>query len=800
MIPLPVTVTFDHAQRRQAQDRLTILAQGSYEGANGRVCGWHPIAWSNIWVDPITFSLSLRPYQLDPTWNTIATGNYARLAKSAFTFADSTKWTQADRDCASDYWLHGEDCSNDWGLTASTWDKNRGWFIAWFANNTGSDVFEEIQFGWNSSASGASGPSARVWSNGQVEVWKDGIYLGSGSISGKETQSSIPGQTGGNDALTTMVLLAIPMRKREILFYSPTTGAGFAWVFEDIAEDDDDPTITPASKFWFLKPSGSATIQVCPLTYPTSGYACSTACTFAYPPETGREEGTPTVYYDVPGYGTQTVSASIVKTDGSTAFTPNDSDQAALAKVSIASTGNSTPFVYGALVGYGPVFSYTDDSEETEIPLSAEDGEPVVAALSLSVTERAGDTRFHLSIRNWRASSIAGLDYQSNRPVLIKVGDQILMDGRADAPSETCYANEELDTLDFEIRDCWVMLENYRFQDPVPLDGVTLKAALEFILVTAGVDPDLIDIEDPGYTLPKISSKCAGDWNILIETGDTASDWIDRLFESYAGNWFYDIVPAASGPMFVARSPEGMDQTPILELYRTRAEANAWFESLGYTPEEANLYGASALVQSWKAHPIAPEANEVRVTGQDPRTGLPLQAYRRDHSAIDPTLPPSSRPANWRGELLRYGLGEPALTTQDGVNKCVELLYPRLTAVRYMAEWDGQMIFQPDGAPIWKGGTVTVSDEGDYRITAFSVDFLKETIDDSSEGGKVLHRPARYMAEQIADVDQPWRGKWSAGDIATIKELKRVGVQSGGIRRGGRSLAVRSVSSAEAQS
>jgi hypothetical protein len=799
MIPLPVTIEFDHAQLRLAKDRLAILAQGSYEGTNGRVCGWHPTLWSTIWADPITFTLMLRPYQLTYDWHTTGTGNYARLAKSAFTFATSSKWTEASRDCSGDTWLVADACTNEWALTTSTWDKNRGWFLSWQCSNTGTDRFEELNFGWNSSASGAAGPSVRVWSDGQVEVWKDGAYLGSGSVGGKETQSGTPGQTGANDAGGWMVLFAIPMRKREILFYSPSTGGGFVWVFNDIAEDDADPTITPATKFWFMRPSGSATIQVCPLTFPASGYACSQACYFAYPPEIGRAEGTPTLYYDGAGYGTQTVAGTMVKTDGSTAFAPDGITQAVLAKLALSQTGNSTPFVYGALMGYTPEFAYTDSSEQTSIPLEASETDCVAQNISLSVTERPGDARFSFTVRNWRASAIASIDAQSNRPVLIKVGDQILMDGRAEAPRHTGNANDVLDTLEFEVRDAWASFENYKFNEPVPLDGSTLKSALEFILQTVGFDTDLVDIEDPGYTIPKVSGKCAGEWNTLIEAGDSAADWIERLFESYAGNWFYDIVPTAEGPKFIARSPAGMEQTPSLTLYKTRAEADAWFTGSGYTAQEAMLYGSTLTVDSWKSHPIAPECNEVRVTGQDPRTGKPLQGYARDEDSIDPTAPPSMRPSNWRGELLRYGLGEPSLTDQASVNKCVELLGPRLTSVRYMAEWGGKMLFETDGAPVWKGGCLTVTDEGDYRITALSVDFVKETSLGGTEGNKFLWRPARYMAERIDDPDQPWRGRYSAGDLKTIEGLKRIGIDSGGMRRGAKAIAVQTPSSSAGQ-
>ena len=772
----PVTITVDHAQKRMSRDRLSILAQGSYEGTNGRVCGWHPTLFSNVWCDPITFTLMLRPLQLSENWHTLATGSYARLTKSSFTFANSSKWSDSSRDFNGDTWLVADNCSSEWALTTSTWAKNRPWFISWMSFNTGSDYYKEIEFGWNSTASGASGPSMRVYSNGKVEVWEDGALLGSGSIGGNSQASQAPDQNGASTAGQWTTLLVIPFRKREILFYSPTTGGGFTWVFDDIDEDDANPTITPATKFWFMRPSGSANVQCAPITFATSGYACSDLQSFALPPETGRTVDT-RLYSDVPYYGTSSVAASLVETDGSTVFVPDDVLIEALIKVSFTSDGTCTPFVYGALAAYGPEFTDTDDSEQADIPLIANDGEAVASDLRLTVTERAGDTRFSFTVRNPDGSGIAGIDTISNRPVLVKIGTQYLMDGRNEPPHKAFGMNAELHTLQFDVRDWWVALERYRFQEPVPLDNVALKDALEWILGTVGVDSSLIDIEDPAYTIPSVSGTQSGEWGTCIKAGDTAAEWIERLFETYAGNWFYDFVPTATGIKFVAKSPASLSETPDLELFDTWQDSYDWFISNSYTADQARNSAPILVINTFRTDALAPECNEVRVTGHDPRLDKPIQAYKRDLDSIDAELLPSMRPANWLGELSRFALGEPSLTTQASVERCVELLFPRLTSSRNMAEWDGKMLFKEDGSPIWKGDCVEYNSVN-YRITALTVDFIKEPNSDD-----FAVRNAHYVAEQIDAVDQPWRGAYSASDLLTIKNLRRIGIEAGGMRR-----------------
>ena len=776
----PISITFDHAQKRMTKDRLTIMAQGSWDGTNGRVCGWHPSLYSNVWCDPITFTLMLQPLQLNPTWHSTASGSYARLSKSSFTFANSSKWSDSSRDFNGDTWLTADDCSSEWALTTSTWAKNRPWYIAYYAFNTGSDYFTDLEFGWNSTASGAAGPSCRVYSNGKIEVWKDGSLLGSGSIAGKAQESKGPDQTGANTSGAWVTLLVIPFRKREILFYSPSTGGGFTWVFEDITEDDPDPTITPSTKFWFMRSSGAANVQVAPITFATSGYACSDDQSYAYPPETGRVADTATVFKDAPGYGTSAATASVVKPDGSTAFTANGVDIEALVKLSLTGDGTCTQFVYGAVCGYGPTFDDTDDSEQAVIPIIAADGDACATQLSLSVTERAGDARFSMTLRNPSGSGVAGIDSITNRPVLVQVGTQTLMDGRNDPPSKTYSSNAELDALRFEIRDQWVALESYRFQESVPLDNIGLKDAITWILATVGVDPTLIDIEDPSFTIPSVSGRCAGEWGTCIKAGDTAAEWIERLFESYAGNWFYDFVPTATGIKFVAKSPASLSETPDLELFGEWQDAYDWFIANGYSATESRQFAPTLVISQFTTKTIKPECNEVRVTGHEPRIDKPIQAYKRDYDSIDPTLAPSSRPANWIGELWRYALVEPSLTTQDACNRCVELLFGRLTTVRNMAEWDGRMLFKPDGSPIWKGDCIEHTGIK-YRVTALSVEFLLEPNSDDN-----AIRNAHYVAEQIDAVGQPWRGKYSATDLVTIQNLQRIGIQAGGVRRDAR--------------
>lgn len=758
----PFVFTLDHAQRRVERDRNTLLVQGSYQadGSSGRVLGWDPVQISNCWWDPVTYTGMLKPAPLLEAWRTTFTGIYARLQKSDFTLDDSSNWSNvAGAGGSTDYVLYKSTATNEGGITSTTWDKNRGFYIKLFSFNGANERFPQLKFGWNSTKSDAAGVSGILYANGDVDIQKDGELVGQGSISGARGSSSLQNQDVG--------LLLIPCRGRDLLIISDQ-GNGFQHTFEDIDEGEADPTITGATKFWFEVVQGTAAVQIAPIRFPSSGYLCGRLSYFAEPPALGDPLLTPTPYSGSPGYGTQSLAMSMREASSiGTVFVPDGVKFTAYVRFDFTGDGESTNFLYGGAAGYGPTITDTDASEAFIL-------DDYLVSRTLDVPEDPAGVRLALTIESpadLEDEGIASIETQHNRPLELSNDGIQIIDGRGGPPETEYSANERATRVMLEVRDTWAMLEQYRFRDAVPLDGTDWHAAVTFVLTLAGVDPLRVDAEDPGYTIPNVPQS-AGQWSVLIEAGDSAAEAVQKLFDIYAGDWWYCFVPTAAGIDFKARSPLGLDTTPVLHLYDTADASIAQLLLEGYTSAEASRIVSTRLYQSLIQRTLPPEATEVRITGYDRRAGRPIQSYYIDAAAEDPAEPPSTRPANWLGTKMRYGLADGAFSTQALCNRGTEQLGPRLTRARTLGEITCQMLFKDDGLPLWRGDLIELEGRGEWRVTAFSTDFIKEPL--AGGFGRELWqgRPSRYVLEKW-DAGTPWSAQAGGSSIRDIERLAR---------------------------
>lgn len=752
----PLKLSICHAQTRLEYERLAMLVQGSYPGPNGktRVPGWEAAMGSNVWFDEVTYTLMLRPAPLHPEWSTTGTGIYERLRKSDFTFDNPTEWEEQEMAFDGDYWLFKSENENELATTEDTFPKNRGFVLSWFAYSVGSEKFAQIECGWTPEGSGGPSVHLTFYTSGEVDIYRDGLLIDTQRISGHQASQDV-----GNKF--TQVLL-IPCRRRELLVVS-NQGDGFSHIVEQIEANDPDPTITPAGRFWFRVATGGAMVQCAPLRYPTSGYGISTEAWFAYPPELGAGQAPGFVYYDPAFYGAQSVSSEVRNPDDvSQVFVADGKKKRGRVRVNLNGDGNSTPFVYGALAGYAPTHTTTDDSEQEEISDKWRDA-------SISVGDSPDAARLNLVIRDPSRIEVPKIDIISNRPVKATLGDdQWLFDGRFDAPRIRRGLDTNTDYLELSARDYWAQLERVRFRDRVPLDGYDFKAVIEWLLYTAGVPDSMYDIEDPVYQLPSNQTPTAGEWGLLIEEMQTVAEWIERLFEAFAGDWIYGFFPRADGIKFEARSPQGMSKDPVRTLYDDTQEAIDALVAEGHEEKEARIWAHTLTYSSLTETRIMPETTEVRVTGVDGRRNRYIQAYYIDRNAGNPQTAPSMQGDNWLGESLLYAYTDPILRTQAACDRAAQKLGDRMTRVRYMAEWSGGLIIRDDGAPAWRGDVVELKGRGLYRIIAFEANFELEP----SEDKPWARRTARYTAERLTDDEPPWGRSTGAMNLNQIAQAQ----------------------------
>lgn len=739
-----LSLVLNHAQRRIAFDRLSTRVSGAYTvgvQADRPLDGWDP-RWGSVdangelltFVDPITKTLMLKPAPMLSAYRSTTSGIYTRLAKSDFTLANASKWANHTRyGISGDYWLHGVGLTNEGGVSTTSYAQNRGFYVSMLVYDAALDR-TRVEVGWNSSPSGAAGVSLRLFSDGDIEIWKDGIRRASGNVGAKDSGSQA---ASGRD----VGFYLIPCRKRELLVLS-TLGGGLSFPFEEIGEDAVDPAITAATNFWFYIPgtNRTATLQISPLQYPATAYRAAIPTRFLEAPGAG-EVAEVDAYWSGPGTGSQSVDGSFVQEDDATAlFVPDGSLRDCRLRVDLTGDGTTTPFVYGGKGGYPPISNLTNDSEEFDFTV-------YVLRCTLNVPESPSGVSMSIEARSPdeidpdQASQFLRV---GNRPIKASIGSTMILDGVAEsAPRWSEGISDEVRRVEIEVRDRWKLLENHRFSDETPLDGMTLKAAFEWVATSAGLDIGELDIEDTGYVLPIIDGAGSrNDWIVKIRVGDTAASWIERLHNDFAATWFLGFVPTTSGIVLRFRSPEDLGDVPVATIYETSDEAIA----AGYDTPETYKH----VFRSYSERTLEPEANDVWVATVDHRTMLPISAHKADYDSQDPTLAPSLQPENWLGERRKYVWRDDALGTVEAAQAACELLFDRLTPVRVLAEWESEAILTIDGIPAWRGDVVTLEGRGDFRIVTLSIDFQLEYEDGA--GVVWTWRNTRYVGELIQDV------------------------------------------------
>jgi hypothetical protein len=749
----PFVIEVDHEQGRIVKPLNAVLCQGSSDGAGrDKTLGWSLSKGSDVFIEVAKYTAFLSPYQGSPTWAKTTTGNYVRRRKTDFTFGDSTKWKEAETKVAGDWYLNGSNLpANETMITTATFGKNRGFYVSYLVPSTGTEDFEVIQVGWNSTATLAGGVGLSISSTGNVLIYRDGVYRG---------QASISGFTAGNQTGQRWVsLLLIPGRKSELIVV-PDQGTGFTFDFEELNTVTSPEITPPSTKFWAKFPSTAAgrsvSIQIAPITYPTSGVLAGVDAWFSEPPDSGDTLLSPDIFWDEAYAGTTGVTASLRETTAfGTVFAPNGTKISATPRFDLTGDGNYTPFIYGGVFGYREERGLTDDAEIADITNA-------LTQRSISVGETPDATKMMVSTVGLDPVATAGMvDPLGHmcRPIRAKMGGQTLFDGVTMPPSVAGAPSEAGYELNFECLSRWHLGDKAQFRAPYALDGFTFVNSISFLLRQAGVPDALMNIENPSITLDSGKTASLGEWSLLIRPGDTVNEWIAKVFEGYAGNWFYNWVPKSTGGMeFKVLSPTGMGSTPVLTLWGTVAEAKAQLVSEGLSAGDAAKFYAHRLWQDFQEEQLPPEANEVRVIGRNPKNNQPIAAFKVDYAAADPTTLPSLRPSNWVGYRSVAAIVNPGITSQTSVNRAVNLLFDRLTPKRRLVKF---------GSPVW----IKLTASGQYLYPPMSVT-LKNIYDgvdaevritgiesdlDCYDAWPYFSTPTQYMGEIISGTT-PWRG------------------------------------------
>ncbi|OYT70807.1 MAG: hypothetical protein CFK49_07005 [Armatimonadetes bacterium JP3_11] len=710
----------DFAEPRLLYDRLAVIATGKE---------WDAARSQDVWVDPVTYTLMLRPLPLTPEWQTSASSPYNRLRLSDTNRASDSNFREYQRGFSGNYWIHAaglpDDDANARAIqTTATYPKNQAWYVAAHFYAYTAEQRVALECNWLQGTQ--AGVGLRFWSDGRVDVYRGQDYLGSVDLrSNTPQQSSTPVQSLQNQ---DFYALLIPCRRRSLLIL---TSIGCAeYVFDDLDPDASSPEITPQGAFRLYVPTGTITLQFAPLKYRTSGYALSTVREFRYAPSTGRTVDT-TVYYDMQGRTGLSVSGSLRKVDNSADFTPDGNLKQGRIRVQLTGDGSWTPFAYGAASVIAPEFASTPNAPVSLINRTR--------TLAISIGAEPEDAVMEAECQ-WLASDALqdnrGVEFVWTHPLYAV--DVPLFRGRAYPPDLIPAEGSFEARFRLAAKDLWRVLADAILFDPTPLDGLEVGQAIRQLCHQAGLPDSLLDLGDTGVLLPTTAAQGGGEWAVYPKVGDSAGEWVRRLWQSYAWDWFLGFKPTPSGWKLVFRP---YDDTTRVDVYLTSQEAQV-------------AQGAAWLwhtVQDLRHDLIEPEANEVIVTGWDPNARRPIQAIYRDYASMDSTLAPASRPNNWIGAPRRYGWVDYTITRLADAERVRDYLANKLTVRRYLAEWTSLLLTYVQGGvrlPVWRGDVVGIV-EGNirhkYRVLSLDI----EVFGTPKQGELIL--AARYRAEKIAE-------------------------------------------------
>ena len=768
--PPALSVTFDHEQNRYIRDRIGVTLGGADLSASQYR--------NDTYVVPIDGSVILRPRPDYAAWGTSSTSPYNKL--TAADFGSPAGINEVDTS-GTGVLKHLNGVANISLLTSSTYLKNQPWYISGFSFSNGTDGVL-LEFGWNSSATLASGTGVRVYNSGRAVMYRDGVQIGEGTVNGKEG----PGQSQN----TELGLYAVPCRGREIMIWT-TQGGGFTVVMPDIDEGAADPEIVPVSKFWVIQPDVSTSILVAPLKFATTGTSCSELYKLAEAPDgtdtfeqsDNRTEfgGAAQEYYiwgeqSHVGSNTDAGSASLVMPDGSTAFDNDGTNYECRIKTSLSGNGTSTPFVYGVAIAYATLPEDTDDSEEYDATSS-------LFHASLSVPDGSDGETFH-------AEFVYDTDLETNvdrvltmynRPLLVKLGSIHILNGRTSAAEYERMYLEEAQRISFDIQTTIKALKAYVFRERMPFDGMYLSretddCVIRRVMHLIGIPDGALELEDSDVRIGDIAPKTCGEWSELAEVGSSAWEVISRNMDDALSGWHYGNKPTATGIKFVTVSPATIAAAAsLVELYWTTADAI----TAGHSAADAWRY----VIRRHNPHIVESESNEVVITGQDLRTGLLLGSVKRDLSAQNPTLAPSARPDNWKGEICRTGITNRGINNQDMSDGAAVLVSERLFPTRYLDDFESEFMLanETTGLPIWRGDKITL-DGNDRIIQSFEASFEKEP----ETGDAWRWRNTRYCASNVMGSTGAVRAIEIAREERRRSEFRNVQRRNsaiGGVRR-----------------
>lgn len=746
----PLLIEFDVPEPRIEVGRFVASADGTSSDL--------PVCDNTIYIDPATNTAMLAPLCFRPNWRTTFTGDYTRFRKSDYTFAEPAAWVENQPRGAGDWFIESLGINDPAYLTAATATNQPMFVSAYIHEPSSTDGYFILECGWNRGA--ANELTIRLMVNGDIEIVKNSAVVGRFNRKEPSYKNNHGAASNASIGQKFVSFALIPCRRRELLIVTDW-GQSFSHAFDDldVTLPTESNVIIPPGNFYWYVPFGKASVQVAPIKFETSGSIYGAPVEFRTPPPTGTTFAAKRSN-DRVGLGSASISAaySLVKEDLS-AYTPDGVIDTARVKIALTGDGNGSEGIY-AVDCYSDPTTYSTADAAVDVTCAIGD-------LSLSVDER-GRTTCRLSARRKNLVD-AGVDRphltngRTIRIALGATGDEVdIFRGTLKAPQITYLANDKTadhdwSELQYEGQDRSAITEAMELRT-YPYDGLDLHDAILDLHTLTGFAGDPYQIDDPAFELPYSPAVSTGEWALLPERGDSPGQWIEKIRSDFSASYITGWVPTLSGYAWRYVDPYALSATPVLTLYQSTQDAI----DAGVSATLAH----SRVVRGLAEHYEPPEANQITVVGQDPKTRLLITATYNDDASQDASLDPADRPENWVGHVLTITHPDPTLMTSDAVGRAGLTLAQTTMPGRNLIEFDSDVLVDDaTDRPLWISDAVKImepdgtTEKGTYRIIAIPrMDF------DLEAPSRAVWREARYVGwlirEQSLDFSDPLNSIW----------------------------------------
>jgi hypothetical protein len=787
-------VEFDHAQSRVKRPRVGFSLRG-LEFMDGVLEG--------TWVNPVSGKIQPIPNSEEAEFQTLNTGRFAKWRLGDGTTYDGNSPVGIFK-MSEAMGMHKESAikytgTNGNGIgfkTIASRPANEGMTLLVYAFSSGTDTDAIlVDAGFGNTMNYLDGVSIRIFLDGRVMIYREGVKVGQGSVSGGGYNPGTVRGASYERASNEFVMVRIEAAQGRYILITTSRGGTFQfscpWTVERRSEGGTvvvaaEPALPSAQRWWYI-PKGGATVVAAPVIYGySSPYAISPPYKFQ---EVPTFTGGSTDVLSARVLPSGPVSISLVMEDGVTPYN-RVSDTF---RVRLDFSG--AHFVNGVTGGFPRIFANTPVPEGGPVDVSdwllscslALDDGP--QGLSAEISLR-GDAPVDLltegELRPIRISLVANPDDESAPAALV------LLDGVGSAPDWEDGLEPEQTEVKFKVSDRMALVREAQLSECVPFDGLPLcrpvedgESIVSIAFREGGLTnvelsdlPEILDSTGTLYRIEDTPSQRAGEWNFAGNVGDLWSDVLERAF-AFAPEVLWGLRPTPAGTRAYAIDPQ--DSDPILaRLYRTPEEAAAdphYEESeLGAWPL---LYGPPHSRAK-----LPREANLVRVTGYDPTADKGLQAFISDNASRNPQSPLDP---NKLGVTRQFSYSDPALTSQKMVDELTRKVWAAVSKRVYLHSWVSFLRFRADGSPLWRGEKVRLKasspdgEDEDLRISAFTLDLLDEsgrgTMDEDGSYAPIPIRVAQYSGGSVVGL--------GGSTFWEIRKRQREQVSNGGLRRTG---------------